>query len=107
MSCHWLNQFVWPYRLTLQIYEKRNILVPFFFKISNILTKFVTFRKILLDFSYICIKIVTMSQNTNEYLRIIERTRLLCNSSDELGKLVGFSIGSGNGLTRMGVSHHS
>lgn len=102
MSCHWLDQFVWPYRLTLQIYEKRNILVLLFFKISNILTKFVTFRKILLDFSYICIKIATMSQNTNEYLRIIERTRLLCNSSDELGKLVGFSIGSGNGLARMG-----
>ena len=43
-----------------------------------------------------------MRQNVNEYLRIIERTRLLCNSSDELGKLVGFSIGSGNGLVRMG-----
>ena len=43
-----------------------------------------------------------MSQNVNEYLRIIERTRLLCNSSDELGELVGFSIGSGNGLARMG-----
>lgn len=38
----------------------------------------------------------------NDYLRIIERTRLLCNSSEELGKLVGFSISSGNGLVRMG-----
>ena len=43
-----------------------------------------------------------MSQNVNEYLRIIERTRLLRNTSDELGKLVGFSVGSGNGLARMG-----
>ena len=51
---------------------------------------------------YFCIKIVAMSQNVNEYLRIIERTRLLRNTSDELGKLVGFSVGSGNGLARMG-----
>ena len=78
------------------------MIVPLYAKISNNLTKIVTFRKILLDFLYFCIKIVAMSQNVNEYLRIIDRTRLLCNSSDELGELVGFSIGSGNGLARMG-----
>lgn len=36
------------------------------------------------------------------YLRLIERTRLLCNSSFELAKLVGCSIESGNGLHRKG-----
>jgi len=36
------------------------------------------------------------------YLRFIERTRLLKNTSEELEKLVGFSIGSGNGLARKG-----
>ncbi len=36
------------------------------------------------------------------YLRLIERTRLLKNTSEELEQLVGFSIGSGNGLTRKG-----
>ena len=36
------------------------------------------------------------------YLRLIERTRLLKNTSEELEKLVGFSIGSGNGLARKG-----
>ena len=36
------------------------------------------------------------------YLRLIERTRLLKNSSEGLEKLVGFSIGSGNGLARKG-----
>lgn len=35
-------------------------------------------------------------------LRIIERTRLLYNTNEELGKAVGFSIASGNGLSRMG-----
>ncbi len=43
-----------------------------------------------------------MSQEINDYLRIIERTRLLCNSSEELGELVGFSVGSRNGLAKMG-----
>ena len=36
------------------------------------------------------------------YLRLIERTRLLKNTSEELEQLVGFSIGSGNGLARKG-----
>lgn len=36
------------------------------------------------------------------YLRIIERTRLLYNSSAELGAAVGFSVESGNGLARKG-----
>ena len=36
------------------------------------------------------------------YLRIIERTRLLYNSSTELGAAVGFSVESGNGLARKG-----
>ena len=37
-----------------------------------------------------------------KYLRIIERTRLLYNTSEELAALVGFSLKSGNGLARMG-----
>ena len=41
-------------------------------------------------------------QRAEEYLRIIERTRLLYNTSAELGEVVGFSIGSGNGLARKG-----
>jgi len=32
------------------------------------------------------------------YLRMIERTRLLRNTTEELERLVGFSVGSGNGL---------
>lgn len=36
------------------------------------------------------------------YLRLIQRTRLLKNTTDELAHLVGFSINSGNGLARMG-----
>ncbi len=36
------------------------------------------------------------------YLRLIERTRLLKNTTEELEQLVGFSIGSGNGLARKG-----
>ena len=36
------------------------------------------------------------------YLRMIERTRLLCNTTAELETLVGFSIGSGNSLVRKG-----
>lgn len=36
------------------------------------------------------------------YLRLIERTRLLKNTSEELEQQVGFSIGSGNGLARKG-----
>ena len=36
------------------------------------------------------------------YLRLIERTRLLRNTSEELEQLVGFSLGSGNGLARKG-----
>jgi len=35
-------------------------------------------------------------------LRLIERTRLLKNTAKELEQLVGFSIGSGNGLARKG-----
>ena len=34
------------------------------------------------------------------YLRMIERTRLLRNTTEELERLVGFSVGSGNGLAR-------
>jgi hypothetical protein len=36
------------------------------------------------------------------YLRLIERTRLMKNTTGELEQLVGFSIGSGNGLARKG-----
>lgn len=36
------------------------------------------------------------------YLRMIERTRLLRNTAEELERLVGFSVGSGNGLARKG-----
>ena len=36
------------------------------------------------------------------YLRMIERTRLLRNTTEELERLVGFSVGSGNGLARKG-----
>ena len=36
------------------------------------------------------------------YLRLIERTRLLKNTTEELEHLVGFSISSGNGLARKG-----
>ncbi len=36
------------------------------------------------------------------YLRMIERTRLLKNTTEELEQLVGFSVGSGNGLARKG-----
>ena len=36
------------------------------------------------------------------YLRMIERTRLLRNTTGELEQLVGFSVGSGNGLARKG-----
>lgn len=41
-------------------------------------------------------------QQINNYLRIIERSRMLYNTAEELGKTVGFSIGSGNGLVRKG-----
>jgi hypothetical protein len=36
------------------------------------------------------------------YLRLIERTRLLCNTTDELGMLVGFSVTNRNSLARKG-----
>ena len=36
------------------------------------------------------------------YLRMIERTRLLKNTTEELEQLVGFSVGSGNSLARKG-----
>ena len=36
------------------------------------------------------------------YLRMIERTRLLKNTTEELERLVEFSVGSGNGLARKG-----
>ncbi len=42
------------------------------------------------------------TEKTDNYLRIIERTRLLCNSTNELSELVGSSIESGNGLHRKG-----
>lgn len=38
------------------------------------------------------------------WLRLIERVRLFCNSSDELGQLVGFSVTSRNSLARKGGS---
>ena len=41
-------------------------------------------------------------RRAEEYLRIIERSRLLYNTSVELGEVVGFSIESGNGLARKG-----
>lgn len=37
-----------------------------------------------------------------EYLRIIERTRLLYNTSKELGEVVEFKLGNGNGLVKIG-----
>ena len=43
-----------------------------------------------------------MDRTTEEYLRIIERTRLLYNSLAETGKVVGTSVESGNGLIRKG-----
>lgn len=41
-------------------------------------------------------------KSIKDYLHTIERTRLLRNTSEELGELVGFSIAKGNGLARMG-----
>lgn len=43
-----------------------------------------------------------MDRTTEEYLRIIERTRLLYNTLAETGKVVGSSVESGNGLIRKG-----
>ncbi|MBP5338909.1 MAG: hypothetical protein J6Z14_06345 [Prevotella sp.] len=36
------------------------------------------------------------------WLRLIERTRLFCNTADELGQMVGFSVSSRNSLSRKG-----
>lgn len=36
------------------------------------------------------------------WLRLIERTRLFCNTADELGKMVGFSVTNRNSLARKG-----
>ncbi len=36
------------------------------------------------------------------WLRLIERTRLLCNTAEELGKMVGFSVNNRNSLARKG-----
>ncbi len=36
------------------------------------------------------------------WLRLIERTRLLCNTAEELGQLVGFSVNNRNSLARKG-----
>lgn len=41
-------------------------------------------------------------RRAEQFLRIIERTRLLYNTSAELSEVVGFSIESGNGLARKG-----
>ncbi len=38
------------------------------------------------------------------WLRLIDRTRLLCNTSEELSRLVGFSVGNRNSLARKGGS---
>jgi hypothetical protein len=38
------------------------------------------------------------------WLKLIERVRLFCNSADELGRLVGFSVTSRNSLSRKGGS---
>ncbi len=38
------------------------------------------------------------------WLRLIDRTRLLCNTSEELSRLVGFSVGKRNSLARKGGS---
>ena len=45
-----------------------------------------------------------MERTTEDYLRIVERTRLLYNTLGELGEVVGFSVESGNGLIRKGGS---
>lgn len=37
-----------------------------------------------------------------EWLRLVERTRLFCNTMEELGQLVGFSVGNRNSLARKG-----
>lgn len=37
-----------------------------------------------------------------EWLRIIERTRLFCNTAEELGRMVGFSVTNRNSLLRKG-----
>ena len=37
-----------------------------------------------------------------QYLSFIQRTRLLCNTTKELGDLVDYNLNSGNGLSRMG-----
>ena len=37
-----------------------------------------------------------------EWLRIIERTRLFCNTAEELGRMVGFSVTNRNSLVRKG-----
>ena len=36
------------------------------------------------------------------WLRLIERTRLFCNTANELGKMVGFSVSNRNSLARKG-----
>ena len=46
--------------------------------------------------------LISMPKNSVNYLRIIERTRLLYNTSAELGAAVGFSVENGNGLVRKG-----
>ena len=41
-------------------------------------------------------------EQVKEYLRIIERTRLLRNNTNESGEIVGQSLTFGNGLARKG-----
>ncbi len=43
-------------------------------------------------------------EQVEDWLRLIERTRLFCNTTDELGRLVGFSVGNRNSLARKGGS---
>ena len=44
------------------------------------------------------------TMQVEQWLRLIERTRLFCNTTDELGKMVGFSVNNRNSLARKGGS---
>jgi len=56
---------------------------------------------------YLCDIIMDDKEKTMQverWLRLIERTRLFCNTADELGKMVGFSVTNRNSLARKGGS---
>lgn len=44
------------------------------------------------------------TMQVEQWLRLIERTRLFCNTADELGQMVGFSVTNRNSLARKGGS---